>query len=208
MHRPPNNLTTALLATLIMAAGCATLGIPPTEGGFSPNEAQNAENLKPKARTLFVMGQMFAAKGKTAPAEQFFRQAIAEQEAFLPAYSDLAKLLVTSGKIDEALQIIENGLQHGPDSPVLLNNKGICLLLKKQYPDALATFQRAAAVSSSPLYRANEALALGIIGKEQEARSAFTAIMSDRDAEHNIAIVRTMRDPQIPQATVTDTMAN
>ncbi len=86
--------------------------------------------------------------------------------------------------------IIEAGLQVRPKDPVLLNNLGICLMLKEDYVAAARRFIDASAVvPEDPRYRANLASALAMQGRYDEALALYLQVVSPCDAHYNVAVL-------------------
>jgi tetratricopeptide (TPR) repeat protein len=69
-----------------------------------------------KGMTLRLMGNDAAAAGE-------FGRAIKLKLDYSPAYAMLAELHVDLGNTDEAIRVLEMGLQHAPDSRILAKKK-------------------------------------------------------------------------------------
>ncbi len=79
--------------------------------------------------------------------------------------------------------------------PVLVNNLGMCLLLRKEYEPALARFTEAAGLApESGKYRANMAAALGLLGRQEESRALLEQILPRDKAQHNADVLRRAYD--------------
>jgi tetratricopeptide (TPR) repeat protein len=80
---------------------------------------------------------------------------------------------------------------------VLLNNLGMAHFLREEYADALPHFEKAAEKRPEvPLYRANKAAALGMLGRTREARLEYRQILPATDADENVEILdRARRRP-------------
>jgi predicted Zn-dependent protease len=61
-----------------------------------------------------TLGQVYLAEGKTAQAEQAFRETVRRKPDMAPAYRNLATLYVREKRPDEALQVIDEGLKAVP----------------------------------------------------------------------------------------------
>ena len=68
-------------------------------------------------------GMTLRLLGNDAVAAVEFRRAIALKADYTPAYSALADLLVNLGKPKDALELLEAGLLHAPDSKALADKK-------------------------------------------------------------------------------------
>ena len=69
-------------------------------------------------------------------------------------------------RLPEAMKVLEAGLKLSADDPVLLNNTGMCWLIRKRYQNALDYFTKASAiVPENTRYRSNMATALALMGR-------------------------------------------
>ena len=92
---------------------------------------------------------------------------------------------------------MDKGLEIAPNDAVLLNNAGVCSLMKHDYEKALDYFKRASIIAPvESRYRANVALALGLTGDTEGARALYYQIVSAKEAEHNMEVIRQMVAPQ------------
>ena len=93
--------------------------------------------------------------------------------------------------IDDALLTLSTALEVCPRDPVLLNNYGMCWLIRGRAADALEMFTEAAAVvPNNARYRANMAVALGLMGRYDEAASLYSQILPPEQVHHNVAVLR------------------
>jgi tetratricopeptide (TPR) repeat protein len=72
--------------------------------------------------------------------------------------------------------------------------------LREEYAEALPQFTRAADLRPEvPLYRANKAAALGMLGRSQEARMEYRQFLRPTDADENVDILnRARRHRRVP----------
>ncbi|WP_208279072.1 serine/threonine-protein kinase [Massilia oculi] len=148
------------------------------------HDAQAFETLRlaqagfPRER-VFVdeLGSLLYERGDLAGAEQAFRRSIALQPDAVTGYANLNAALLRQGRADEALRVLQQGLQVRP-SATLYGNLGNALFLRGDYVGAAAAFEHAV----SPLHGApGEYLnwanladtLLWIPGREAEARQAY-----------------------------------
>src|SRR5471030_2481551 len=133
------------------------------------------------------IGIIAYAQGDYPAAEQAFRASIALQPDAVFAYANLSAALLSQNRQDEALQVLQQGLQVRP-SAWLYGNLGNALFLRDDYVGAAAAFE--AAVSGTKGNPANylgwanlgDAL-LWIPGRESQARAAYAqaiALLSPR----------------------------
>jgi serine/threonine-protein kinase len=141
------------------------------------------------------MAQILAAQGKDAECEFVLRRCVQEYPHCTPAHNSLAELQMRHGHIHEAIEILSTALQIRPRDPVLLNNLGMCLLLRKEYARALERFTDAAGlVPEQEKYRANMATALGLLGRQEESLALLQQILPPDRAEHNAEVLRKAYD--------------
>jgi len=97
------------------------------------------------------------------------------------------------GQHGDARSLYKQALKIAPDDPSLLNNLGLSYLLSNELPDAEYTLRQAAALpAADSRVRQNLALVLGIQGKYDEAIQVAQAELDPRQAEANIAYLKTM----------------
>jgi serine/threonine-protein kinase len=137
------------------------------------------------------MADILATQGKDTDCEFVLRRCIHEHPQFTPAYNSLAELQMRQGRVHEAIDILSEALRVRPRDPVLLNNLGMCFLVRKQYEKALELFLLAAGVvPESQKYRANTATALGLLGRHEESLALLQQVLPEDQARSNAEILR------------------
>ena len=130
----------------------------------SEPEFQTQANLPPTAKTLYVMAEILATQGRDQQCELLLKRIIEEHPKFPLAYNSLAELQMRQGRVDEAIETISSGLRVRSRDPVLLNNLGMCWIVRGDYEKALETFTKAAGIMpENTKYRMNMAVALGLM---------------------------------------------
>ncbi len=166
-------------------------------------EAENAldsefdagANRPPSARTLYSLARILGKQGKEPQKELVLRRLIKRHPRFRPAYNNLAELYVRHRRIDDALSTLTAGLKASQKDPVLLNNLGMCWILKGNHSKALSWFAEAAGINpNNPRYRANLAAALGMMGRYEESLSIYLQILPASEAHHNIGVLYEARE--------------
>lgn len=190
-------LLAAYISVLFLISGCE---LPPHNGStMQSNRASNQPPMEdpfdpdrpPTAKTLYLMADMLSAQGKDTEAEKLYRRILAQYPEFLPAYNDLASLMMRQRRIPEAMNVLQAGLEQNANDPVLLNNIGMCWLIRKRYQNALDYFTKAAAViPENTRYRSNMATALALMGRHQEALALYRQILPEDAAQENIRILQ------------------
>ena len=172
-------------------AGCTTTHSKSQTSGLPSVTA--VEEQSPTPRTLYAMAKILLSQDKNDQAELILLKLADEFPGYTPVYSELAALRVKQGRTEDAIEELSRGLEVAPNDPVLLNNVGVCLLLKGDYHDALGRLTAAAeVVPNSPAYQANKALALGMLGLYSDSLEAYEQVLKPEDAQHNLDVIRDM----------------
>jgi serine/threonine-protein kinase len=124
-----------------------------------------------------ALGIVHHRQGHYKEAEQAFRLSIRLQPDSSNAYANLNDALLRQGRSDEALQVVQQGLQVRPNA-ILYSNLGNALFQRGDYVGAASAFERAV---TPPAGSPNKYLGwanlgdtlLWIPGREAEARSAY-----------------------------------
>jgi serine/threonine-protein kinase len=188
-------LPAIVIAAAVLMAGCE---VPPGANAPLSANGSNSQTLEdpfdpdrpPTARTLYLMADILTAQGKDPQAEQLYRRIQSQYPEFRPAYTAYAALLMRQRRIPEATHTLEAGLDRFPADPVLLNNMGMCFLIRKDYSRALDYFTDAAAVvPENTRYRSNMATVLALMGRQDEALALYRQILPKSEAMENIRVL-------------------
>lgn len=188
-----------LSLTVFLLCGCSTpsLSVSPS----NPPYGKPAAEPPPTAKTLYSMAEILATQGKDRECEFVLRRCVQEHPRFTPAYNRLAELQMRQGRIHEAVESLTAALQIRSRDPVLLNNLGMCLLLRKEYERAVDHFTRAAGlVPENEKYRANMATALGLLGRQEESQALLQQILPRDKAEYNAEVLRKAHEKEVHQS--------
>lgn len=183
---------------LALLSGC----LSPDQTELHRETDQNAgsrhrKDPPPSAKTLYSMAEILATQGKDAECEFVLRRCISQYPGFMPGYNSLAELQLRQGRVHEAVDTLSCALTLRPRDPVLLNNLGMCSLMRREYGEALAHFTKAAGiVPESEKYRANMATCLGLLGRHEECFALLQQILPETQALHNAEILRKACDQQ------------
>ncbi len=151
---------------------------------------EKSRDPPPTPKALYAMARILGKQGKDATCQLVLLRIIREHRNFIPAYNELAQLHVRQGALDNAVQTLLAGLHVVPNEPVLLNNLGMCWLLKKDYTGALENFTKAASLAPhNERYRSNLAVALAMAGRYEEALALFMQVLPLEDANHNMEVL-------------------
>jgi len=187
-------LVAAALVMTGVSTGCnssnRTSSLPQSSylNGF--DNFDTAGERAPSAKTLFRLAQMLKGQNKLAQAEAVLVSTINRYEKFSPAYSELASIQLRTSRLDDSIHTLEVGLTMQPNDPVLLNNLGLCMMLKQDYELAYEAYNTAWTISpKNARYAANTALALGMMGRMDESREIYQQIMPAGQVNKNITII-------------------
>lgn len=148
----------------------------------------------PKDREIAsAYGKVLAMNGRFDEAMNVLQGA---QQPDMPDWklmSAQAAIYDQMGQHGDARSLYKQALKIAPDDPSLLNNLGLSYLLSNELPDAEYTLRKAASLpAADSRVRQNLALVLGIQGKYDEAIQVAQAELDPRQAEANIAYLKTM----------------
>jgi len=136
------------------------------------------------------MSKILSAQGRDKQCRYVLMRIIHDYPDYSPAYCDLAELYMRSDDVARAVGTLEVGLSVSPRDAVLINDLGMCRLLQGRYQDAMERFTEAAGISPHDArYRANIAVAVGMMGRYEESLALFEQIVPEDQAHHNLAVV-------------------
>ena len=177
-------------------SGCATMAT--SEGRTAGlGDTQLLGNQPPHANTLYGMARLLRTQGKHEQAEFVLLSLERDYPTFGPTYNDLAEIRMSQNRFDEAIEYLDRGIAVAPNDAVLLNNAGVCCVLKRDFESALVYFKRASAIAPyQARYRANVALAMGLKGEHEGSRVLYGQIVSAEEADFNAALIRGLAGPE------------
>jgi Flp pilus assembly protein TadD len=159
-------------------------------------------NTPPTAKTLWAMADILAEQGKDSECEYVLKRIIRENPKFLPAYNSLTELQMRRGYTNAAIETLRHALEINPDDTVILNNLGMCWIVRQDYQSALNMFTKAAGIMPENVkYRANMAVALGLMGRDEESLALFKQILPEEQANHNLSVLQEARNGEKPAST-------
>ncbi|MEM9633510.1 MAG: tetratricopeptide repeat protein [Pseudomonadota bacterium] len=150
----------------------------------------------PKDRVIAsAYGKVLAMNGRFDAALNVLQGAQRPDTPDWKLMSAQAAIYDQTGSHEKARSLYKQALKIAPDDPSLLNNLGLSYLLSNELPDAEYTLRRAASLpGADSRVRQNLALVLGIQGKYDEAIQVAQAELDPRQAEANIAYLRSMME--------------
>jgi len=187
-----------IICSVVFICGCANNSAPKPPATYSESPADAAfdkgANQPPSISTLYVMAGILVTQGRDDQAAVVLTKIIYEHPRFTPAYNTLAEIKMRQHRTDEAIKTLSAGLEVDSHDSVLLNNLGMCWMVKRKYDRALDYFTRAAGVNpQSARYRANMAVCLGFLGRDAEAEALYRQVLSEKDARRNLEIIQAAR---------------
>ncbi|MHC4681293.1 MAG: tetratricopeptide repeat protein [Planctomycetota bacterium] len=199
-------LCVGILLGAFCLCGCSESAapVPTTEWaeGSSDLDFQAQADRPPTTKTLWAMAEILATQGKDSECEYVLKRIIQSDPEFLPAYNSLAELQMRQGNTRTAIQTLQDALRIAPEDPILLNNLGMCRLVRRDYENALRVFDKAAAIAPENMkYRANMAVALGLMGREEEALALFRQMLPEDQTVHNLSVLRAASKSEKPAPT-------
>jgi Flp pilus assembly protein TadD len=181
-----------------LVAGCAartesaSLSQAPTDAADA--EWQASTGRTPTVRTMLALGRTLVMQRRFAEAEMVFTRILRQDPAFLAAYVDLADMLVRQRRTGQAINVLSAGLKVAPNDAVLRNDLGMIYLAEGKHAQALAAFEQACRSDpQNSRYVANRAVALGILGRYDEAYAMYRRVVSAADAHHNLVLLSRAR---------------
>jgi Flp pilus assembly protein TadD len=187
-------------------SGCSESAAPGTNTDWvmdkSELDFQTQGKNPPTAKTLAAMAEILAAQGRDSECEYVLKRIIQDNPKFLPAYNSLAELQMRRGQTNAAIETLQHALVINPNDTVLLNNLGMCWIIRRDYESALKMFTKAAGIMPENVkYRANMAVALGLMGRDEESLSLFKQVLPEDKANHNLSVLQEARSSKNPAST-------
>jgi tetratricopeptide (TPR) repeat protein len=140
------------------------------------------------------MAKIFISQGRVKNAEPLLLRVINQNPKFKPAYNDLAEIKIMQRQTNEAIKILSDSLNKNGSDPTTLNNLGMCWMIKRNYEKALQHFTEAAGLQpENTRYRANMAVALAFLERDDEALAVYKQILPEDQAKHNLESIQKAR---------------
>ena len=175
---------TWLLFALLPFVGCA-LNRQAKEMS-SPTKAVGDADKPATAKLHAEMARMLEQTGEMGGAGIHYRKALEISPHDLSAQLGYAKLLVATGKVEQACGWFERARQDHPESAGAYNDLGLCYAECGRSSDALEALSRAAELKPSEVrYRNNLAKLLIEAGDDTEAVQQLLAVHPPAVAHYN-----------------------
>jgi len=185
------------VAGLLLVTGCVSSPPPqqaPREATPADVEFENGAKRAPEPGTLYVLAQLLSEQGKDDQAQVILVGIIHDHPTYMPAYCDLSAIQMRHHQDEEAIKTLTAGLKLSPHEAILLNDLGMCQMVRGDHAAAAEAFTRAAGWAPDVArYRSNLAAALGLMGRYGESLALYRQIMPASDAYHNEAVLCSAR---------------
>lgn len=186
---------TLLAGCMLWLVGCSESASQKPDTDWVRNDSlsdfETQGDRPPTAKTLWAMADILATQGKDYECEFVLNRIVREHPDFLPAYNSLAELRMRQGQTKTAIQTLQDGLSIDPEAPVLLNNLGMCWMIMQDNETGLEMFAKAAGIMpENRKYRANMAVVLGLMDRDEESLSLFKQVLPVDLANQNLAILQ------------------
>lgn len=192
-NRP--RLIIVLLAGILALPGCDAQRKINYSNADAADPFEKGVNRPPTAETLYRMAVLLEAQGKDEQAYAVYMNTLERYPDYVPSYCGLAALQVRQRKVAAGIATLEKAHALSPNDPVILNDIGMCWMLRGEHEAALDHFTRAAALDPDDArYRANMALATGMMGRYDEAYALYEQIMRPARAHYNLSVVAEARN--------------
>ncbi|HKJ66630.1 MAG TPA: tetratricopeptide repeat protein, partial [bacterium] len=169
----------ALIVLVMMLTGCGTskeLGAGPEGATAPPSAEQEGEKEVYNSRSIrhYMEGVNAALQGNYALAALEYQQALRYDSSSATIYADLSDAFVALRKYDQALEILQRGLERiEPSDEALLSKLGRVYYITQQWEKAKQTYTR---LSESTTDRETRLTALEYLAniylREQDYREA------------------------------------
>ena len=137
------------------------------------------------------MADILETQGRDSECEFVLKRIIQEYPKYIPAYNSLAELQMRQGRTNAAIETIHQAFHIDSENPVLLNNLGVCWIVRGDYEKALDLFTKAAGyMPENVKYRTNMAVALGLMARYDESLSLFKLVLPEDQANHNLNVLK------------------
>lgn len=188
----PVRVVRALAAAALAGISTADLpsldahtGLPEATTLYLQSQQLNAD--EPGAQVN--LGNLHAARGEDAEAEQSYREALAVNPDWIPAYANLGDLYRRTHRDAEALSLFKQALTRQPQSALLHHSYGLALVRQHQLTAALPELKKAMDLAPDDTHFTYVyAVALNSAGKPHQALAILRT-----------ALKRTPDDPELTE---------
>lgn len=170
-----------LSGVVVAVSGCALPGL-------------KVARLGERDQSRFALARHYEQQGETEKAVQIYAELTRETPQQAAPYHRLGVLAAQAGEHARAVQYFRQAQSLDPRNPDLLNDLGYAYFLQDRMPEA-EKFLKLALQSDPQNERAlnNLGLVLGRQGRTEESLAAFRRVLSESDAQANLALAAGQR---------------
>jgi Flp pilus assembly protein TadD len=190
----------AAWCAVLVCCWATVIGCAAKQGYYSSSSHASSEfdlgvDRPPTPQTLYTLARVLAVQGRESECRYVLQELIREHSGFIAAYCELAELHMRAGRIDDASDWLERGLERAPHDHRLAGNLGMCAMMKGEYEEALQHFARAASLGPEEArHRANAAMVLGMMGRYEESLAMYEQVVPPALAHYNLALLARARN--------------
>jgi Tfp pilus assembly protein PilF len=178
-----------------LASGEVLLGLSSPKQALAQFQAVQSDETY-RARAYQGMGLSLMALGDLNTAKDQLDRAVAADPSLWRSWMALGRVYDGNKDWSGAQTAYDKALAVQPDSPIIINNMGMSLMMQHRYDEAAQDFQRALTIDPTmDMTRANLRLAMAWQGKYDEALVGAQA-GSRADALNNVGYVAMLRGDQ------------
>ncbi|MDR0968273.1 MAG: tetratricopeptide repeat protein [Holosporaceae bacterium] len=145
-------------------------------------EAQDCD----AAKSHYLRGKIFLLSGNSANAEKEFRKS-----GSIDALNAIGAVCDNRGEHKKAQELYKQVIAKSPNYIDAYNNMGLSLMLLGKYKEAIFYLENACSLpDANAAYRSNLALAYGLIGNLEKAKTIYAQDFEDRELEEKIAYLQ------------------
>ncbi len=169
--------------------------------------AVTALELDPSiAEAHIALGNVRRDRWEWEAAEEHYRRALTLDPDYADGLEDLAELLSSVGRLDEALVEVRRAKDLDPLTPVFINAYGATLKQNGLYAEAIEQLERAIAIAPDVWFYYYELtlayVGLGRFSDAEETVRRSTAALGGEDPEVLIAMIRGIADPALRESAI------
>lgn len=178
------------VVAMVFATGCQTKQTTSSVNSQADLAFAGGADRPPTPTTLNAMARLLIGQNRDTEAAGVLRRVMLEHPNFVPAYVEMAGIHMRRGHVDRAIATLATAHRISPKDPVVLNNIGMCWMMKNDAETALRYFVQASEVDpENGRYWSNQAVALGTIGRYDESLAFYMKLMEPAEAHYNVGVL-------------------
>lgn len=172
----PNKMILPMVFCIPLMNSCAT-DKPMDKPAWNIKPVYKVNNVAAdNPNTLYQLGRYYQGQRRYTLAAEYYRKALAADDAFVEAYNGLGVIYSMQGQYDAAVTAFKFAINLAPKSGHLYNNLGHTLYLQGAYQEAVAALEQASNLDPGNARTLNNlGLAYVKAGEVAKSRQAFVA---------------------------------